>query len=312
MPEDQGQNGDRWTEEASRLLGRLGWEKVADSNIDIEGTDGLQHGIDALFRYEGSLDLSRPEGVFLEAKRYETDSFRPVKLTDWVSKLDEKMLQLRLAQSFQDTYPRMKDTDPRNAVLMIWFPDTARYPALAAKLSEYMANMHIPAKRKAYPNRLYVLHNEGILRLASLVQAVDELKTNLKCTEPDFRFYYLPRQKHGTPACEHPHLSLDYAFSNIIMSRLSFASVPGAPARPIDIAFLYGGYTIPCFQRLRQALALYGMLNSSSTLYVYHRAAADQLRKIQPDVQKLFGKEVKLMPMTSYSDLPPWMQQGEQ
>ena len=70
MPEDQGWNGDRWTEEASALLKRLGWEKIADSNIDIEGTDGLWHGIDALFRYEDGFS-SYKQGVFLEAKRYQ-------------------------------------------------------------------------------------------------------------------------------------------------------------------------------------------------------------------------------------------------
>lgn len=310
MPEDQGQNGDRWTEEASRLLHRMGWEKVADSNIDIKGTDGLQHGIDALFTYDAGLDLSRREGVFLEAKRYQTSSFRPDKLSDWVAKLDEKMLQLRVSEDFHSTYPRMREANPRNALLMIWFHDLANYPALASRLGEHMVSMHVPTRRRVNPNRLHILHNEGILRLASLVQAKRDLEEELQCTDPGLRFYYPSRQRHGFPARDQAHLSLDYAFSDIVMARLPLTPAPRTAKQGVDVAFLHGGYNLQCFQRLKQALLLYGMLNSGNILYILHRADLDQLRKIEPDIRKLFRVDVRLTPMTSYADLPPWMLKG--
>ena len=103
MAEDQGVNGDRWTTQASALLQQLGWSKVADSNIDIPGSDGLTHGIDALFQYDDGFNQTT-QGVFLEAKRYATTSFHKSKLQDWVNALNKKMLDLRRSEPFNTQY----------------------------------------------------------------------------------------------------------------------------------------------------------------------------------------------------------------
>ncbi len=310
MPEDQGQNGDRWTAEASRLLERLGWEKVADSNIDIEGVDGLKHGIDALFRFPSAFAPSKIEGVFLEAKRYGTPSFSPTKLQDWVDKLDEKMLELRRSEEFNTRYPKMAETDPRNGLLAIWFHDTANYPQMAHKLETYLSGIRLPRRYRARHNRLFVLHNDGILRLASLADAAKDLAVSLSL--PDgLAFHYPSLPKYGNLAADRRSVSLEYMFSKLVLARAQVPNTLSQAAHLVDVVFFFGPHDLASLTRLKYTLSSVGMLDAANDLYVYlYRRDLDRFRKIEPDAADLFGERVRFRGMNEYVTLPPWIQDG--
>jgi hypothetical protein len=180
MPEDQGVQGDRWTEEACRLLDRIGWEKVADCNIDIPGSDGEMHGIDALFKYTDGFQPNRPQGVFLEAKCYKTSSFSATKLKDWVHCFDSKIRELRMSEKFYSEYPSMADTNPINGLLAVWFADCEKYQNFRKVFKKALLSCKCPRKHRSESsmNRLFVIENDGILRLSALMNSIDNFNRN--------------------------------------------------------------------------------------------------------------------------------------
>ena len=222
MPEDQGQNGDLWTAEASTLLTSLGWDKVADSNIDIEGTDGQKHGIDSLFRYTDALRQNM-EGVFVEAKRYRTSSFAKTKVPDWVERLYEKMIQLRRSEEFNLRYPAMAQTNPRNGLLALWFHDLENYRKFRPVLAESMLAVQTTRRRATgYPYRLFVLENDGILRLCSLLQVVREWnQQNRADSDPSaqLRFFYPSSLGFGHASQSTECLNIEYIFSSFVLAK---------------------------------------------------------------------------------------------
>lgn len=308
MPEDQSVNGDRWTEHASLLLKRLGWQKIADSNIDIEGSDGLKHGIDALFRYEDGHSTT-DQGVFLEAKRYQTSSFREEKIQDWISVLDQKIHDLRHSEEFNWRYPAMTDTNPQNGILMLWFHDHINYHQFFPKLNAALLAAKPPQGRKARTNRLFVLSNYDILRLASLASTFEQWANDNELVR-ELKYFYPSRIEQNLPFRELPVLSLEYMFSRFVIAKAVKQSSTG-PENILVVCY-FGELDYPSFAMLKKALLLHNLLpGEQSHLYLYHYKRDDEFRKIEPDVKALFQvgstSKITLKPMEIYGDLPPSM-----
>lgn len=320
MAEDQSINGDRWTEQASRLLRRLHWEKIADSNIDIPGIDGYVHGIDALFRYDDGWSVNAKQGVFLEAKRYETTSFRISKLQDWIDRLDEKILQLKRSEPFYTSYPAMQEAVAYNGLLVLWFHDLEKYAEFEPTLREAMTSIRTPRRRSGSQimSRLFIVENGGILRLASLVEAVERWQKDksengrLDATQ---RFYY-PGAVSRHLSREIEVLNLEYMFSDFVLARSQEQHHYGP--RAVDIVYYFGKLDLVSFMNLKQALISFDVLNSSKKLYVYCYQRDDDFRKVEPDVKKEFTEngtlELSIQFMQVFADLPNWMLEdtGEQ
>lgn len=315
MPEDQGINGDRWTEEASRLLRRLGWEKIADSNIDIEGSDGYMHGIDALFRYMDGFKVSVTQGVFLEAKRYRTSSFNGAKLRDWVKRFDEKIQELRLSDPFHKKYPAMQQTRPNNGLLVLWFHDLENYWNFVPQFEKALLSVQVSIKRggSRLGNRLFVLENQGILRLASLFEAVERWNLDARKAEgvdTNLKFYYPSSFAQSSPTQELAVVGLEYIYSKFILARAQ--QFDGNSVRTADIVFNFGSLDIDSFKRLKQALLLSNMLHRTNDLYIYNYQRDDEFRKIEPDVKTLIkpgATNLYFKPMEVLADLPSWVKE---
>ena len=307
MPEDQGVNGDRWTKQAAELLRRLGWEKVADSNIDIEGNDGLLHGIDALFKYEDGARLTT-EGVFLEAKNYATTSFNKAKIQDWVTKLDEKIDSLSKSSEFYKDFPAMAETKSRNGLLILWFSDVKKFEDFKPKLEQAMASVVVPrARTSRKPNRLFVLANNDILRLSALVNAVEDWNSKAKGDENKLRFVYPSNFKN--PVQQRNTLNLEYMYSKFVLARAE-DNISGM-IKQSDIVFYFGKHNMDSYKRLRDGLLSMRMIAQNHHFFIYQYNRDKDFRKIQPDVEKLFREQgypdVDFKSMDQLADLPSWM-----
>jgi hypothetical protein len=308
MAEDQGVNGDRWTDHATVLLRRLGWEKVADSNIDIPGNDGLEHGIDSLFKYEDGARVIK-EGVFVEAKNYATTSFSASKIKDWVATLDEKIDSLRKSSDFYETYPAMSNTKARNGLLVMWFSDIKNFDHFKPKLLDAMLSVNTPKSRSSRAsNRLFVMANDEILRLCSLANAVQDWEKDFaKDGSENVKFVYPSNFKK--PVQQLPTLNLEYMYSKFILARSEHTSKD--LHKTSDIVFYFGKNNTESYARLRDGLLTMNAINRSNDLYIYQYNRDIDFRKIKPDVEKLFKEEgypqVTLRSMDQLADLPTWM-----
>lgn len=308
MPENESQDGDRWTEEASELLDRLGWVKIADSNIDIEGSDGHSHGIDALFIYpDGSTHSD--QGVFLEAKHYATSSFWPKKLQDWVSVLDGKIRMLRRSEEFYEEFPQVGDAVFQNGLLVIWFHDLENYNAFKSRFDESLRTVRTPRSRSGSTTRLFVLANDDILRLCSLVSKVKDLNDSLESHgDSKLKFVY-PSSLSGNPAQELPVLNLEYIFSKFIVARSE--EMDGRRPKTVYSVFYFGELDYQSFKRLKEALSDFNVLQSYTDLNIYYYYRSADFRAIIPDVEGLFQETgnvaFALHSMDRFSDVPSWM-----
>lgn len=306
MAEDQGVNGDKWTEQASRLFKALKWEKIADSNIDVPGSDGLKHGIDAMFKFKDGFNPDKYQGVFLEAKRYKTTSFQKNKLDDWINKIDEKIRDIRRSQEFFNTYPEMNEVQINNAVLAVWFHDQENFNSYATKFAEALQEVRSPRGRGATTvNNLFVITNDKILQLASICDAMNSMENTDKFK--NLNYFYPSSAGHGFPIQEIPVLNFKYMFSKLI-----FVKGQNADGDNCDIIFYLGNIDIHSFKRVKEALLTFDMLNASNNLIIFKYKRSDDFRKIEPDVKKIFTdegpKRIEIKDMNLYSHLPHWIE----
>jgi len=305
MAEDQGVNGDRWTEQGSALLDRLGWEKIADSNIDLDGTEGLKHGIDALFKYSNGSKL-HDEGIFFEAKYYLTTSFSPAKIQDWIYVLDEKINSLARSEKFLQDYPDMSEAKARNGLLFLWFKDVRNFYNVVPTLEKALSDVTLPrAKTTRKSTRLFVMSNYDLLRLAALINSVGDWNRDKKNGE--LKFLYPSRK--NTPVQESSTLTLEYMYSKFILARADEGDKRNNN-RP-DVVFYFGEHNINSYLTLRAALLSMQIIQQKSKLYIYQYIRDENFRKIMPDVTKLFQEEgypeVEFRYMDQMADLPTWM-----
>lgn len=302
MAEDQGVNGDRWTDQALKLLERLGWKHIADCNIDIEGADEKRHGIDSLLAYEDGYKPRQRQGVFLEAKRYKTTSFAISDLSNWILKFDSKINEIKKSEKFLSTYPLMENTLNHNGLIVIWFHDTKNYDEFKEKISVAMQSVKISNRGKGWMNRVFVLDNRVIYRLISLVAAIKEIEQE----NSQKLFFYYPSSVSGQTVVESDVLNLEYIFSDFI-----FAKGKSNSNIETDNVFYFGDLGLPSFYRLKSALITHNAINKNNQLNIFiYDENEEEFRKIRPDIETAFKEEcleVKMIFMTKIETIPGWM-----
>ena len=209
MAEDQGVDGDIWTEEACRLFKKIGWLKIGDSNMDITGSDDKKKGLDALFQYEdGFSSMFYKQGIILEAKHYKTTSFTPAKISEWVLHLEHKVSKLKHSSSLARKYPGVEKLKLDTGVIAIWFHDYQNYEGFKEQFRKSLMGIKMPIgrKEKNINLRVFVLENEMILRTASMIDAVEKFNGQSN-SKSKLNFYYPSSAKFGNPAIELPVLN---------------------------------------------------------------------------------------------------------
>ena len=301
MPEDQAVNGDQWNDEAAVLLNKFEWNQIGDSNMDIVDEDGTKRGIDRLFQFNDVRKGNSLTGVFLEAKRYDTNNLQKSALELWIKLLDKKLNKVRNSEDFHDTYPLFGDASLRTGLIVIWFHDIDAYPAFKNKFYEYLENVKISAHgRGDGSNKIYVLHNEEILRLASLAHLIDSFEKENKRA---LNFYYPSSDRYNKPADRSKVLSLDYMFSKFILAESTTES--GIEHK---IVFYFGSLTVNAFRRLKSALQSFGYLDKIKPLTIYTYQRNSEFRKVKTIVENEFSEiQFKLEEMEIFSDLPKFL-----
>ena len=311
MPEDQGFNGDRWNKEASKLFAKMGWEKIGDSNIDVEGTDGHQHGLDSIFRYKDVSEFVW-EGVFIEAKNYSKLSFKTSKLHDWVKSINQKMLETRRSDDLFRKFPKLSEdkVQLRNAILSIWIKDLNGDMEFRKDFVNAMQSVNLSHGRGSPGriNRMFVLENDSILKICSLIDSIKAYTTENHIEENRVNYWY-PATKSSL-AISSKTLTIQYAFSKFVLVK-----VRGAVGRVDNNLVLYfGSRNYDDYAILREALSLYQFIDNQVPLTIFNYQDDEEFRKIRSEVEKLFINseseypEVQFRTMTKYSGLPGWMQ----
>jgi len=309
MPEDPGFNGGRWNSEASKFFSRMGWEKIGDSNMDFEGTDGHKHGIDSIFRYELTPGLGW-EGVFLEAKYYSKNSFQTSKLQDWIKTINQKILEIKRADDFYQRFPRLREgtTLLRNGILTIWFHDLNGDQDFLNELKSSMRSISVPHGRgiPGRINRLFVIENEMILRVCSLVDTLKEYRNEVGLEEGHIKYWY-PATK-TSPAIASNILSIEAIFSKFI-----FAKAKAIQTRfgERNLVLYYGTRDFNSYEKLREALLLYQFVDNQVPLTIFNYQDDEDFRKIKSEVEKIFKSagfpEVEFRGMNKLAAIPTWM-----
>lgn len=309
MPEDPGFNGSRWNNEASKLFSKLGWEKIGDSNIDIEGTDGLQHGLDSIFRYEVTQGLGW-EGIFVEAKYYSKKSFTTRKLQDWVKLINQKMLELRRSEDLYQKFPMLKDdrVQLQNGILTIWIRDLNGDEKFYADFKNALREIYVVHGRgiPGRINRLFVIENYHILKLCSIIDTVKDFRYEADLGENEINFWY-PATKNS-PAISSKSLTIQYVFSKFIFLK---AKKLTTNQRDRNIVMYFGSRDFDNYVKLKEALLLYQFFDNQIPLTIFNYQDDENFRKIMPEVEKVYRNtgypEVEFRTMTRFDGLPAWM-----
>lgn len=298
MPEDQGVNGDLWNDEAAVLLMELGWKQAADANIDVVTEDDKKRGLDRIFTIEDSRRNSRLLfTVFVEAKCYNTKSLSLKLLQDWVETLNKKLSKIKNSENFASTYPTLKDSIVKNGLIVIWFSDVAEYVEFKPTLLDYLKRVKIPGtSRRAVANHIYILHNEDILRLASLIGARNAFNQKHKTS---LQFYYPSSDNFDNAIDRNTNLTLDYIFSKFVLAE---ANIDGVEHR---VVFYFGALTHGAFMRLKSVLTSNSFYDTDKPLTIFKYKRDLEFRKVKPLVEELFSDvRFQISEMDIHNDLP--------
>jgi hypothetical protein len=300
MAEDQGVNGDRWNDQFTKLLKTLNWNTLGDANMDLVNEKDEKHGVDRLFLFEESLKSTRTEASLIEAKNYKTTSYNSNMVGEWINTLDAKLINLKNSDELMKQFEILDQVPLRIGIIAVWFSDYDKYSEFRPKFVESMKKVKLN-QRKGNPNKIYVLENEAILRLASLAMAIEGIN-NSKSTKTEFQFFYPIIDTN--PATRSNVLNPNYMTAKFILG--DFYDTDNIEHR---VVFYFGDLELSSFRRLQQALANFGCLdeNKPLTIYTYQRDAGE-FRKISPEIPPLFGtQKVSLKAMHTMVDLPPFL-----
>jgi hypothetical protein len=306
MPEDQGVNGDMWTEEATRLLLKLGWTKVGDSNVDVKNEEEKKNGLDAMFIYKDpKRNTNISEGIVLEAKRYLTTSLNISALHEFIITLDKKLTKIKNSGNFQSTFPRIGSAAIQNGLIVLWISDLENFSAFEKIFKEKFPSIKLPFKSNtATPNHIFVLLNSDILRLCSLIDMIEKLNAANK--KSPIKFYYPSSDYFNNAVARSETLTIDYIFSKFILAESIIRRTEN------KFIFYFGELSIQAFERLKSFLLENSFIEKKSPLTIYTYFRNEEFRKIKPDVITLFKKlciTTKIEEMTLYSDLPPFLKE---
>lgn len=300
MAEDQAVNGDRWNDQFTKLLESLRWTTIGDSNMDLTNDREKEHGVDRLFTYINSFIQSRTEAVIFEAKNYLTTSYQPAHINTWITMLDKKITNLKNSESLHDMFPSLQTMPLRSGIIAIWFSNEEDYPAFREKFQDSLRNVKL-SRQMGDSNLIYVLENDGILKLASLSMAIDEINKD-KSTKEEFRFFYPADSRQA--ARRSTELALNYFTAKFILGE--YVDISGVEHR---VVFYLGKLDIQSFERLRHALFGVGYLDEDKPLTIYTYERDDKaFRKIEPEIAKIFnGQRVVMQEMEYLNKIPTFM-----
>ena len=278
MAENQGVNGDIWNDRAVALLEILGWEYLGDKNIDIKGSDGKEHGIDAVTRYD-SPNLSVNQSCLVESKRYAMSSLSPAKVKDWIETLKNKIETVCDSEELLDDLTALKECCQLNlGIIMCWVHDATNECYFNDTFLEYMrkALFDTMAKPDDY-KRIIVLTNPRIIRLCSMA-------TELNNGDYDYNFIYPSQLINGKPLKRSKVLSVDYMSSNIILAERT----PKNGGEKESVVFYFGSMKDDAFESLYEALTMYNIIEDNKNLIVFHYEDDEKTRIVEPEAKKKF------------------------
>lgn len=319
MAEDEGVNGDIWTNEACRFFSKAGWETICSQNLDVKDSSGKKRGLDAIFKFQDGLSRNLQRGVFVEAKRYATTSLSAANLSSFILGLENKVTALRRSPGLLETYPLTKPLNLTTGVFVIWFHDTAKVEAFEENVEKYLRSIKVPHGRteRDFNPRVYFLHNPRILRLISMFESIDTWKSAVgPGEERTFRFYYPSSTLQGNPVNEIDALNLEYMFSSFVLAKATTKVAATKTVEVADVVFYFGEVDYLSFQRLATAIQSFNHVDARNHLWLYkHKDEVEDYRKIADDVVRLFEslgpKKVDIRNMDRPSELPAWIRDGE-
>ena len=298
MAEDQSVDGDRWNDQANKLLLKLGWESIGDSNMDLPNEDNVKHGVDRIFKYNELRASSKQEVVLVEAKRYKTTSFTNALLETWIRTLDSKLVKLKMSTDLYEKFPALNGIPLRTGLILIWFHNINDYISYKESFKNSFATIKLQ-RRNVSPNKIYVLENDSIVKLASLCLAIDAI--NKASLVRNLQFYYYSQGGH--PAKRSPILN-----PNFMMSKFILADYINKKNIENKVVFYFGKLTKQAFMRLQLALSQYAYLDKDKPLHIYTYLRDDgEFRKVMPDIIKLFPEKTIFNEMENLIDLPTFM-----
>ena len=299
--EDQHYNGDVWNKEAFATLSLFGWSRIGDYDMDVTGVDSKKMGLDTIVSFSTPLK-TRPQLAILEAKRYLTTSFNKSLLQDWIDRLDQKLLKLRNSEKFQQQFPLITEcTTADVGIIVILFSDTDNYKSFQCKFVESLLQISLSSRRrKAGVNKIYVLDNTLFMKLFSMQEAINEIKSNCK----SFFFLYPSRFIDGQPICRNNTLSIEYIYSDIIFAeRYKDNELQ-------SIIFYFGLLDFYSFETLFEAYAQTSLYDKKIPIYLYVYNPDSEFRKIEPDIKERIFKDFKIeiLCMASSNNIPSYIQ----
>ena len=262
MAEDQGYNGDKWNDYVVYLLSQFGWEKIGDTNMDLEGEDENLGGVDALMVYEQpGYEMRRT--VIVESKRYKQSSLSKSRIYGWLSVLSKKLDMFRNSENLIEQFPLLQDCENiKHGFILNWVTDADKkfMDDYAGYLLDY--SNQTTASLKGW-KRVAIANNKRINMLRSILDVMKSRSCN---------FFY-PSQLTGTNSGAYKKvLTIEYMFSNIILAEDANSHE--------KIVFYFGQMNYESLEALSQCL----------NLYQYSIQGSDDVRKILPTVKsKLFA-----------------------
>jgi hypothetical protein len=317
MAEDQGVDGDRWNAELRRLLIRLGWEPIGDRDVDLKGSDGKAKGIDGLFSYQDAYAITKfRQGVFVEAKAYATTSLKKAELNKWVNRLSKKVLSLKNSRTLFQKFPPTKNLILDTGLIVIWFNNPGEFENFSPTFDTYLKAVKVSKGITSSKTvRVLVITNDKILQLASMVIEFEKWKKeNDQAGEPSIAFHYSSSGLLGNPVADLNVLNLEYMLSDFIFAKGK--SRKGDNVRHADIVFYFGKLDEYSFERLAEALSLYGMVGKDRDLIIFkYRREDTEFRKSKDNVIKLLKakgpQSVDIRDMEILADIPTWMKRDD-
>lgn len=291
MAENQGVNGDIWNDRAVALLEILGWEYLGDKNIDIKGSDGKEHGIDAVTMYD-SPNLSIMQSCLVESKRYAMSSLSPAKVKEWIETLKNKMEKICDSEELLDEITALKECCQLNlGIIMCWVHDATDDNYFTDTFQEYLrkALFDTMAKPDDY-KRIIVLTNPRITRLCSMA-------AELNNTDYCYSFIYPSQLINGKPLKRSNVLSVDYMSSNIVLAERT----PKNGSEKESVVFYFGSMKDEAFDSLYDALTMYNIIEAKKKLIIFHYEDDEKTRIVEQEAKKRFKDiDISLVALQQY------------
>ncbi|MBS5915024.1 hypothetical protein P4H94_19010 [Paenibacillus macerans] len=219
MSEEQQYQGDRWTTQTKNILHKLGWTQKGDANFDIPCVNKTTHktrdrdrknphGIDLVFSFYDPYKL-KDVGVIVESKHRHWSGINKSEIEKFIDQLQMSIECAGTSEIFRNIgCPPVK-----TGLLMIWCNETDKFDD--KQYREYLKQLRFTRKRN--PITLYIASNTEILKWCSLIQKVNEIKTN----SIEFDYFYPSDIFSGgdSSASRRAHVNLVHLFSSYIFAK---------------------------------------------------------------------------------------------